>query len=176
MAIVANGLFVQVNYRGTLEGGHVFDTSEGQAPIEVLIGEGQLIKGFEDALIGMTENEKKTITLAPEEAYGLRDESQQHIVPRSVVPAEFIPLVDQTVGLTTPDGRQIPATIIEVTDEQITLDLNHPLAGESLTFEIEVVGITKAPTQPPVGCGCGSSNPATGGCGCDGDCSSDCGC
>lgn len=156
---VSDGLYVSVDYKGTLENGHVFDTSEGRAPLEVQMGAGQLIKGFENALQGMALNEKKTFTLSPEEAYGEVDEDRKHTFAPSDVPAEMDPQVGQTVGLTTRDGRQIPARIVAVGDAGVTVDLNHPLAGESLTFEIEVVGISQTPTQ-------------TAGCGCGGDCAS----
>lgn len=179
METVRSGLFVSVDYKGTLENGDVFDSSHGRLPLEVQIGADQLIKGFEDALIGMSLNEKKTFTLAPEEAYGLRDDSQQRSFPISEIPPGMNPEVGQTIALSTPGGQHIPATISEVTNEQVTIDLNHPLAGRSLTFEIEVVGINSEPTQVQGGCGCGcGSDPhqAGSGCGCDGDCSSGCGC
>ena len=172
---VSDSLFVSVDYKGTLQNGQVFDSSEGRQPLEVQMGAGQLIKGFEDALMGMTLNEKKTFTLSPEEAYGEVDKSRQHTFSRNDVPEEMDPQVGQTVGLTTQDGRQIPARIIAVGEEGVTVDLNHPLAGESLTFEIEVVGISETPTQA-AGCGCGcdcSSGAPEGGCGSD---SSGCGC
>lgn len=154
MEKVADGLFVSVDYKGTLQNGETFDTSEGRQPLEVQMGAGQLIKGFENALMGMVLNEKKTFTLTAEEAYGAVDEDRKHTFARDDVPAEMDPQVGQTVGLTTHDGQQVPARIIAVNEEGVTVDLNHPLAGESLTFAIEVVGINAAATQP-AGCGCG---------------------
>lgn len=168
MEQVENGLFVSVAYKGTLQNGEVFDSSEGRDPLEVKMGQGQLIKGFESALEGMALNEKKTFTLDPEEAYGHRNEEHVHSFDRSEVPAEMKPEVGVTVALTTPEGQQIPAQITEVTDEKITVDLNHPLAGEALTFEIEVVGISETATQEHGGCGCGCDSEAQG------DCSSGC--
>lgn len=170
---VSEGMYVSVDYKGTLQDGKVFDTSAGRQPLEVQIGAGQLIQGFEDALMGMTLNEKKTFTLSPEEAYGEVDEDRKHTFPAADVPAEMNPQVGQTVGLTTQDGRQIPAQIVDVDDAGVTVDLNHPLAGESLTFDIEVVGISPTPTQTGgCGCGCapdgsqGNCTPGDGGCGC----------
>ena len=163
---VSDGLYVSVDYKGTLQDGQVFDSSQGRAPLEVQMGAGQLIEGFEKALMGMALNEKKTFTLAPEEAYGEVDEDRKHTFPTKDVPAEMDAQVGQTVGLTTRDGRQVPAQIIAVDDEGVTVDFNHPLAGQSLTFEIEVVGISDAPTQS-TGCGCGcdcSSGAQKGGC------------
>ena len=160
MEKVENGMFVSVDYKGSLQNGEVFDTSQGRQPLEIQLGAGQLIKGFEKELLGMAVNEKKVFTLQPEEAYGHKDENLTQSFPRSEVPPEMNPKVGMTVGLHTPEGRQVPARIIHVDDEKLTMDLNHPLAGESLTFEIEVVGISSTPTQTPTafgsGCSCSS--------------------
>lgn len=164
MQTVENGNFVSVHYNGTLENGEQFDSSEGRPPLEFKVGAGQMIKGFEAAVMGMAVNEKKTVTLAPEEAYGDRDENQTHDFPRDQVPPDMDPQVGQTIGLTTPQGQQIPARIIAVDDQKVRFDLNHPLAGKTLTFEIEVVSIGDAPSQQPAGCGSGC------------DCSSGCNC
>ncbi|HSO17846.1 MAG TPA: peptidylprolyl isomerase, partial [Desulfosarcina sp.] len=116
----------------------------------------------EAALLGMTLNESKTFTLSPEEAYGQRDDSRMHDFPKSDIPAGMTPEVGQTLVLTTPQGQQIPARVDSVEEEKVVFDLNHPLAGQSLTFQIEVVGISETATQPADGCGsrCGD------GCGC----------
>lgn len=160
MQKVESGMFISVNYTGTLENGEVFDTSEGRAPLEFQTGEGQLIKGFEDAVMGMSLNEKKTFTLPPEAAYGHRDDTRVHDFPRADLPAGVSPKVGDTVTFSTPQGQQIPARLVRMDDENLTFDLNHPLAGESLTFAVEVVGISDTPTQQPHGCGsnceCGS--------------------
>jgi peptidylprolyl isomerase len=161
---VENGMFVSVDYKGSLENGEVFDTSQGRQPLEVQMGAGQLIKGFEKELMGMAVNDKKVFTLDPENAYGQRDENLTQSFARSEVPPEMNPQVGMTVGLHTPEGRQVPARITHVDDEKLTLDLNHPLAGESLTFEIEVVGISSTRTQSPTGCGSGCS--CSSGCEC----------
>jgi peptidylprolyl isomerase len=100
-------------------------------------------------------NEKKVFTLAPEDAYGHRDENQKHSFPISEVPAGMNPEVGMTIGLTTPEGQQVPARVVHLDDEKLTLDLNHPLAGQTLTFEIEVVGISSTPTQTTMPCGSG---------------------
>jgi len=152
---VENGMFVSVDYKGSLQNGEVFDTSHERQPIEIKMGEGQLIKGFEKELLGMTVNEKKVFTIDPEDAYGQRDENLTQSFARSDVPPEINPQVGMTVGLYAPDGRQVPARITHMDDDKLTLDLNHPLAGESLTFEIEVVGISNTPTQTPTACGSG---------------------
>ena len=163
MKKVENGVFVSVTYNGTLENGDVFDSSEGRLPLEFQTGAGQLIKGFEDAVIGMSINEKKEFTLKPEEAYGIRDDSRMHDFPRSELPADVEPKVGDTMTFSTPEGQQMPARLIKMDDETLTFDLNHPLAGESLTFDIEVVGLSSKPTQEPQGCGSGC-NCSSGGC------------
>ena len=155
MEKVENGHFVSVHYKGTLQSGEVFDTSEGRHPLEVEMGAGQIIPGFEEALMGMSLNEKKVFTLDPEDAYGQKDESLTHSFPRADVPAEINPEVGQTLALSSPEGRQFPAMITEVDDEKVVVDLNHPLAGETLTFDIKVVGISATATQDPAGCGSG---------------------
>ena len=155
MEKVKDGLFVQVDYTGTLESGKVFDTSDGRQPLEVLMGTGQLIQGFESALMGMSVDEKKSFTLSPEEAYGQRDENLVREFPRADVPPDMDPKEGQDVALTSPDGRQVPARITKVDDKNITVDLNHPLAGQSLIFDIKVVGITNEATQKQQGCGSG---------------------
>jgi peptidylprolyl isomerase len=165
MEKVENGLFVQVAYKGTLGDGEVFDSSEGREPLEIQMGEGQLIPGFEAALMDMVAGDKKTFTLAPEEAYGERSDEHTMEIPASEVPPEMNPEVGQEVALTTPQGQQVPAVITHVDDEKISMDLNHPLAGESLTFEIELVGITKEATQESDG-GCSPSDCS----GCGGGC------
>ena len=155
MEKVENGQFVSVHYKGTLQNGEVFDTSDGRHPLEVQIGEGQIISGFENALMGMSLNEKKVFTLDPEDAYGQKDESLTHSFPRADVPAEINPEVGQTVALCSSEGQQVPALITEMDDEKVVVDLNHPLAGQTLTFDIEVVGISDTATQEPAGCGSG---------------------
>jgi peptidylprolyl isomerase len=163
MEKVENGLFVSVNYTGTLDNGDVFDSSEGRQPMEVQMGSGKVIPGFESAIMGMSLNETKTFTLSPEEAYGHRDSSRMHDFPKSDIPAGVKPEVGQTLMLSTPQGQQLPARVDNIDEEKVTFDLNHPLAGQSLTFKIEVVGINKTATQQHAGCG---SDCSSGGCGC----------
>ena len=162
MQKVEEGKFVSVNYKGTLDTGEVFDSSEGRQPMEVMVGGGQVIQGFEDALREMALNEKKTFTIEPDKAYGHRDENQMHTFSREEIPPEMDPRVGEVIGLQTPDGQQIPAKIAEEKKKKVVVDLNHPLAGEKLTFEVEVVGISDSPTQMPHGCGdscdCSSSS------------------
>jgi peptidylprolyl isomerase len=153
MQKVEKGLYVSVDYKGTLQNGEVFDSSYGNQPLEVQIGGGQLIEGFERELMGMSLNEKKMFTLTPEDAYGERDESLSREFARADLPPDMKPSVGMMVALQTPEGQQMPAQITHLDDKKISLDLNHPLAGEQLTFEIEVVGISSAPTRSHAGCG-----------------------
>ncbi|HID30572.1 MAG TPA: peptidylprolyl isomerase [Desulfobacterales bacterium] len=159
MKKVENGHFVKVDYTGTLENGDVFDSSRNTSPIEVEVGAGKVIKGFEEALVGMEEKEKKTFTLSPEEAYGPRNEDKEQNFMRSELPQGFDPKVGQVLALRNPQGGQLPAKVKHADEEKITLDLNHPLAGETLTFEVQVVDINDTPSP----CSCTPS--ACGGCG-----------
>ena len=164
MEKVESGLFVSVEYTGTLDNGEVFDTSKGRQPLEVQMGTGNVIPGFESALMGMALNETKTFTLSPEEAYGQRDETRMHDLPRSEIPQGVAPEVGQTLMLSSPQGQQIPARVDSIDDEKIVFDLNHPLAGQALTFDIEVVGINATATQQPASCGSDCSGCGETGC------------
>ena len=132
---------VKVHYTGTLSDGEVFDSSSGRDPLEITMGQGQLITGFEDALMGMAVNDKKTFTLTPDEAYGDWDESAVRKFPRAQVPPDVNLQIGQILGLSADNGQQIPAKIVDLDDVTVTFDLNHPLAGKDLTFDIEVVAI-----------------------------------
>ena len=148
MTQVEDGMYVSVAYKGTLENGEVFDeTSDQSGPMEFQMGSGQLIQGFEAAVMGMAVDEKKTVTLEPEEAYGPRDENLTRDFPRTSIPSEIDPQVGMIIGLKSQEGKQIPAVISHVDQEKITLDINHPLAGKTLTFDIQVKGISDTPTQ-----------------------------
>lgn len=159
MQTVESGMFVSVTYTGSLGNGQVFDACDTSRPLEFQAGADQMIKGFEDAVMGMELFEKKTFTLQPEDAYGQRNEDNVHEFPRSELPEGVDPKVGDTVAFSTPEGHQLPARLVEMDDSTLTFDLNHPLAGEALTFAIEVVGISDTPTQAHgcgTGCDCGS--------------------
>jgi len=158
MKKVMNGKFVKLDYTGKLENGDVFYTTNNTEPTEVEIGAGKVIKGFEDALLDMAENEKKTFTLSPEEGYGQRDESLEQSFKRSELPDNFQPNVGDVLALRTPQGSQIPGTVKHTDGEKITVDLNHPLAGQALTFHVEIKEINDEATQPVCSSGtCGGS-------------------
>jgi peptidylprolyl isomerase len=161
MKTVENGHFVKIDYTGTLENGDMFDSSCNSHPIEVEVGAGRIIKGFEDALIGMAVKEKKTFSLSPEEAYGPRNENLEQSFMRSELPQGFDPQVGQVLALQNPQGGHLQARVKHADTEKITLDLNHPLAGKNLTFEIEIVEINDEPSPcscTPSACGsCGTT-------------------
>jgi peptidylprolyl isomerase len=143
-----NGNFVKVEYTGKFENGETFDSNRNGHPLEVEVGAGRVIKGFDDALIGMAVDEEKTFTLSPEEAYGELNEELEQTFMRSELPEGFNPQVGQVMALRNPHGGQIPAKVKHADDEKITVDLNHPLAGKTLTFEIQVKEINTEPSAP----------------------------
>jgi FKBP-type peptidyl-prolyl cis-trans isomerase 2 len=129
---------VQVDYTGKLGDGTVFDTSVGREPLEFTLGAGQMIPGFEKAVLGMKVGEKKTVTIPADEAYGPRRDEQIVELPREKLPSGLTPEVGQQLVMRQADGREIVVVITEVSDETVTIDANHPLAGKDLTFEIEL--------------------------------------
>lgn len=139
---VKKGDHVSVHYTGTLEDGTVFDSSKkhGQT-LDFEVGSGQLIKGFDQALIGMKKGETKEVTLKPEEAYGEHRKELVQQVPKEAAKNIPSPKEGMIVGLTGPQGEQLQATITEVGEETITFDLNPMLAGKTLTFEITLEDI-----------------------------------
>lgn len=141
MSQAKSGDTVKIAYTGKLEDGTVFDSTESRDPLECTLGQGQLIKGIEKALTGMSPGESKTVSLPPEEAYGPRFDQMVLSVDRSQIPADADPQVGQQLQLTRQDGQPVPAIVTEVTDANITVDANHPLAGCELTFEIELLEI-----------------------------------
>ncbi|MAG08151.1 peptidylprolyl isomerase [Candidatus Woesearchaeota archaeon] len=136
---IKKGDKIKVEYTGTLEDGKVFDTSEGKPPLEFEVGAGKIIKGFDDAVIGMEKGQEKEIKLEPKDAYGDPNPQLVKKVPKDKLPQGQDPKPGMVLALGTPDGQQIPARITEVGDNDITIDLNHPLAGKTLTFKIKVV-------------------------------------
>lgn len=132
---------VKVHYTGKLNDGQVFDSSLERDPLKVELGKGQLIPGFEKGLIDMTVKEKKTITIDKKDAYGEVDESLYHTVPKSQLPEDIKPEVGMGLVGSSADGNQQQFRIIKVEDEDIIVDANHPLAGQDLVFDLEVVEI-----------------------------------
>ena len=132
---------VKVHYTGKLSDGQVFDTSEGKEPIEFVLGQGQLIPGFEQGLIDMKVNEKKTITIAKEEAYGEVNDQLIQEIDRANLPQDMEPKVGMGLVSKSPEGQEMNLMIVEVKDKSVVIDGNHPLAGRDLVFDLEVVEI-----------------------------------
>jgi FKBP-type peptidyl-prolyl cis-trans isomerase 2 len=135
---------VKVNYTGKLADGQVFDSSEGKEPIEFTLGQGQLIPGFEKGLIDMKLNEKKTITIAKEEAYGEVNNDLIQEVKKTELPQDMAPEVGMGLVSKSPDGQEMNLMVVEVREESIVIDGNHPLAGKELVFDLEVIEIKEA--------------------------------
>lgn len=157
MAQAKNGDRVRVHYTGTLDDGSVFDTSEGyveecadegcecgsqaSGPLEFVIGEGNLIPRFEEAVIGLEPGQSTRVKIAADDAYGQRAEEMVAVIERSEIPAGVTPEPGQQMEVVLQDGTPLPVLITEVTDTTVTLDANHPLAGLDLTFDIKLVEI-----------------------------------
>lgn len=132
---------VLIHYTGKLDDGTVFDSSRDRDPLQFAIGGGQVIPGFEAAVVGMAPGESKTETIDAEQAYGPHRTEMVMVVERNQIPDD-IPLdVGQQLQLRGPQGQMVPVLVTELSDENVTLDANHPLAGEKLTFDIELVDI-----------------------------------
>ena len=133
---------VQMHYTGTLNDGSVFDSSQGREPLSFTLGAGQIIPGLDAAVAGMAVGEEKTVTIPADQAYGPRDASAMQAVPRAQIP-DHIPLEPGTVlQMQTPDGQAMPVTVASADDEQVMLDANHPLAGQDLTFAVQLVALS----------------------------------
>lgn len=141
MAGAEHGNTVKVHYTGTLADGSVFDTSQERGPLQVVIGSGSLIPGFEQALLGMVQGDNKVVTIAAEDAYGPPQDELIYQVERSEIPNEISVEVDAILMATDSDGSDVRLTVRAVDDTSVTLDANHPLAGLELTFAIEMVEI-----------------------------------
>jgi len=140
MTQAQTGNHVKVHYTGRLDSGQVFDSSADREPLEFTLGQGQLIAGFEAAVTGMQPGDKKTVTIPAEDAYGTRQDDLLFSVERAQLPDHINPEVGQQLQVSQ-DGQSSVVTVSELTDTTITLDANHPLAGENLTFDLEVVEV-----------------------------------
>ena len=135
-----NGDRVRVHYTGRLEGGQVFDTSREGEPLEFTVGADDIIQGFSEAVRGMRVGESKTVEIAPDDAYGPRRDGLVTSIPRGQTQFPVEPQVGMRFGLPLQDGGQLEVVVTEVTDTHVTIDGNHPLAGQKLIFDIELVG------------------------------------
>jgi FKBP-type peptidyl-prolyl cis-trans isomerase 2 len=144
MTASKSGDTVAFHYTGTLTDGTVFDSSEGRDPLECTLGTGQIISGLDGALTGLSVGDKHTVTVPAAEAYGAHDPRQVQTVPRSDLPAEIPVAEGLQLQATTPEGQTVPLIVTAVTETEVTLDANHPLAGKDLTFAVEMVSIKPA--------------------------------
>ena len=136
------GTQVKVHYRGSLTDGTEFDNSYSrEAPIAFQVGTGQMIRGFDNAVVGMTVGDKKSITLTPDDAYGDVNPEAKTEIPTSAFPEHVTLAEGLPVPLSTPDGRSLMGRISQLNENTVTVDLNHPLAGQDLQFDIELVEI-----------------------------------
>ena len=141
MTQAKSGDTVRIHYTGTLDDGTQFDSSAGREPLEFALGAGQVIPGFDNAVDGMAVGENKTVTIPADEAYGQRHEQLVQQVSRSVLPDDIEPAVGMQLQSQSPEGQTMMLVVTDVEDESITVDANHPLAGQALTFAIELVEI-----------------------------------
>jgi peptidylprolyl isomerase len=141
MTQVKSGDTVRIHYTGTLDDGTEFDSSRGREPLEFAVGGGQVIPGFDAAVEGMAIGESKSVTIEPDQAYGPRHEQLVQEVPKSALPDDVEASVGMQLQSQAPDGRVMTFVVAAIADESITVDGNHPLAGQPLTFDIELVSI-----------------------------------
>jgi peptidylprolyl isomerase len=140
MAEINPGDKVRVHVVGTMQDGTTFLTSRDAAPVELTVGDGAINPGIDAALMEMSLGETRRITVPSDAAYGARDRDRIKKIPRSELPAELSVTPGMQLELQDPSGRVIETLVVKVTDDEIFCDFNHPLAGEDLTFEIELVG------------------------------------
>lgn len=141
MTQAKSGDTVRIHYTGTLDDGTQFDSSAGRDPLEFALGSGQVIPGFDSAVDGMAVGESKSVTIEPDDGYGQRHDQLVQQVPKSALPDDMEPEVGMQLQSQSPDGQVMQMVVTEVADDAITVDANHPLAGQALTFAIELVEI-----------------------------------
>ncbi|MGH2553464.1 MAG: FKBP-type peptidyl-prolyl cis-trans isomerase [Chitinophagaceae bacterium] len=141
MVQVKNGDKIKVHYHGKLTSGETFDSSEGREPLEFEVGSGMVIKGFDNGVTGMNVGEKKTIHIPSQEAYGPRNPDMVIQMSKDKFPKDLQIEVGMPIGLSDPNGQQYQVVITEIKEDVVMLDANHPLAGQDLIFDLELVEI-----------------------------------
>lgn len=141
MTALKKGDTIKVHYTGKIDDGTVFDTSKDREPLEFTIGEGKLIPGFEDAVLGLSVGDVETVKIPAEEAYGEKREDMKVEIDKKQIPDDINPEIGQRLQIQQKDGGSLQVTVTKMTDTTVTLDANHELAGEDLTFEIEVLEV-----------------------------------
>ncbi len=143
--LIQSGDTISVHYTGKLENGGIFDSSSGRRPLTFTVGTGQIIRGFDEAVVGMAVGDAKTVTISPEMAYGPRQVELIVDIPKDTVPEGMEIEKGMMIELIDPQGNKIPAEVFEILDEVVKMDLNHFLAGKTLVFDIEIVA--EGPSQ-----------------------------
>jgi FKBP-type peptidyl-prolyl cis-trans isomerase 2 len=141
MQQVQDGDKVRVHYHGKLRNGETFDSSEGREPLEFTVGSGQVIRGFDEGVKGMAPGDKRTVEIAVEDAYGAKSEEMVIEFPKDQFPDTMQPEQGMQLMMNNGQGQQFPVSIVEVREETVILDANHPLAGQDLIFDLELVEI-----------------------------------
>jgi peptidylprolyl isomerase len=141
MTQATSGDTVLFHYTGSLNDGTVFDSSSGREPLRVTLGSGQVIRGVDEALLGMAPGDEKSVTVGAEEAYGARRPELLHEVEREAIPPEVNLEVGKQLEGRDTAGQRLRLTVVDVADDKVTLDANHPLAGQDLTFELQLIEI-----------------------------------
>jgi FKBP-type peptidyl-prolyl cis-trans isomerase 2 len=144
MQQVKKGDTVKVHYHGKLTNGTTFDSSAGREPLEFEVGSGMVIPGFDEGVTGMVIGDKKTIHIPADQAYGQKEEHMIMEFPRDRFPADMVPEVGMQLNMSNGSGQNFPVVITEVREAVVVLDANHPLAGEDLIFDLELVSINGA--------------------------------
>ena len=142
MQQVKKGDTIQVHYHGTLADGAIFDSSTGREPLEFEVGVGMVIEGFDNGVLGMSVGDKRTVEIPAEQAYGPKNDDMVMEFPIDRFSTDMVPVVGMELNMSNNEGEQFPVVIIEVADEFVLLDANHPLAGKDLIFDLELVSIT----------------------------------
>lgn len=141
MQVAKKGDKIKVHYHGKLTNGNTFDSSEGREPLDFEIGGGMVIAGFDDGVTGMTIGEKKTVHIPADQAYGPKQEEMIMEFPKTQFPADMVPEIGMQLNMSNGSGQNFPVVIVEIKEEVVVLDANHPLAGEDLIFDLELVAI-----------------------------------
>jgi peptidylprolyl isomerase len=142
MTQAKNGDAVKIHFSGFLDDGTLFGSSRGEQPVEFTLGAGEVIPGFENAVINMEEGDTKTVTIPPEDAFGRYKEALVRTISKSKLPSHIEPQVGKVLVLQADAEKDVRATVKDVTEKEVTLDVNHPLAGKELKVEIELLEIS----------------------------------
>jgi peptidylprolyl isomerase len=146
--------YVLIHYTGKFDDGEVFDSSEERQPFEFRVGSNSVIPGMDNAMIGMEINQEKSIKLPPNEAYGEYDEAMIYNFPIEDIKKQFEPEIGMVIGVQMENGNSVPARIKEITGTDVFIDMNHPLAGKTLNFNIKLLEINSEPKHTSSGCDC----------------------